>query len=120
MDLGTPCLLSSPEKKKKLYECRADTIIMEAIDEVLSSLGQSCKEAIYFQLENAFNIKRQEIPPRIQDFASAIEQILGMGARLIEIKLIEVLYAKTRDFLYIPDKEELVFPEYVARLRHFS
>jgi hypothetical protein len=119
MNLNTPCILRLREKKKKSCKCSSEAIIIEAVDEIFSSFGQSCKQAIYFQLENTFNIKKQEIPLKIEDFANAIEQIFGIGAKFIEMKIIEVLHEKTQDFRYFPKKEELVFTEYVAGLRHF-
>jgi len=93
--------------------------MIEAVDEVFSSIGHSCKQAIYFRLENTFKIKKQEIPLKIEDFANAIEQIFGIGAKFIEMKIIEVLHEKTQDFVYFPEKEDLVFTEYVAGLRSF-
>jgi hypothetical protein len=91
----------------------------ETVDEVFSSFGHSCRQAIYFQLQNTFKIKKQKIPLKIEDFANAIEQIFGIGAKFIEMKIIEVLHRKIQGFMYSPKKEELVFTEYVASLRRF-
>jgi hypothetical protein len=118
MNLNTPCILQLREKKKKSTKCSCEAIIIEAVDEIFSSFGQSCKRAIYFQLENTFKIKKQEIPLKIEDFANAIEHIFGIGAKFIEMKIIEVLHEKTQGFMYFPRKEELIFTEYVASLRH--
>jgi hypothetical protein len=93
--------------------------MIEAVDESFSSFGHSFKQTIYFQLENTFKIKKQEVPLKIKDFANAVEQIFGIGAKIIEMKIIEVLHEKTHDFMYFPKKEDLVFTEYVASLRRF-
>ncbi len=69
-------------------------ILLEAIDEALSSLGESVKTSIYFHLEETFNIKRREIPLRINDFSNALERIFGIGARHLEILFMKNLYAK--------------------------
>ncbi len=79
----------------------------EAVDESLSSLGNFSKQAIYFHLENAFKIKKQEIPCKIEDFADAIEQLFGVGAKLIELRIIEALHERTQDFVYLPKKGKL-------------
>jgi len=69
-------------------------ILLAAIDEALSSLGESVKTSIYFHLEETFNIKRWEIPLRINDFSNALEKILGIGARHLEILFMKNLHAK--------------------------
>jgi hypothetical protein len=117
--LNKPCTQRLREKKKKSCEGNFEAIIIETVDKIFSSFGPSCKQAIYFQLENTYKIKKQEIPLKIEDFADAIEQIFGIGAKFIEMKIIEVLHENAQDFMYFPKKEDLVFTEYVASLRRF-
>ena len=93
--------------------------MVEAVDEIFSSFGRLCKQAIYFQLDHTFKIKKHEIPFKIEEFADAIEQIFGVGAKFIELKIIETLHEKTPNFMYSPTEEALVFTEYVASLRRF-
>jgi hypothetical protein len=118
-NLNTTCTLQLHEKKQKTCKTSFEATLIEAVDESFSSLGHSCKQAIYFQLENTFKITKQEIPFKIEEFANSIEQIFGIGARLIELKIIEALHEKIHDFTYFPEKEELVFTEYIASLRFF-
>jgi len=118
-NLNTTCTLQLHEKKQKTCKTSFEATLIEAVDESFSSFGHSYKQAIYFQLENTFNITKQEIPFKIEEFANSIEQIFGIGARLIELKIIEALHEKIRDFTYFPEKEELVFTEYIASLRFF-
>ena len=66
-------------------------LLPEAIDEALYSLGESVRTAIYFHLENAFGIRRHEIPYRIDDFSDALEKIFGLGARSLEIMFMKHL-----------------------------
>ena len=119
INLNTPCIIQLREKKKKSCEGKFETIMLETVDEIFSSFGRLCKQAIYFQLENAFKIKKHEIPFKIEGFANAIEQIFGVGAEFIELKMIETLHEKTPNFMYSPQIEDLVFTEYVASLRRF-
>jgi hypothetical protein len=67
-------------------------ILLEAIDDALSSLSESVKESIYHHLEKIFNIKKYEIPDRIDDFSDALEKIFGLGARSLEIMFMKHLH----------------------------
>jgi len=71
--------------------------VLEAIDEGLSCIGESAKEAIYFHLEKTFGIKKREIPLRISEFSDALEQIFGLGARNLGILCIKSLHAKVQN-----------------------
>lgn len=93
-------------------------LLVAAIDEALSSLGYSAKQAIYYHLEKDFNINKQEIPSKIREFINAIEEIFGIGAKFLEIEIMKRLYEKTGcSFKYVPDQDELVFSEYVEAVR---
>ena len=107
------------ENKRKPLKNKLDTTILEAVDESLASFGDSVKQVVYFQLQNNYHVQKQEIPTRIEEFAAAIEGIFGIGARLIEMKIIETLYAKAEGVLYVPKDENLMFKDYVQNLRHF-
>jgi len=96
-------------------------VLLEAIDKAFASLGESVKEAIYFHLEHNFMIARQDIPDKIDDFSVLIERIFGLGARNLELLIMQNLYEKIR-CLYrwegprwlVPD---LTFKEYVNLMR---
>ena len=93
-------------------------LLLEAVDEGLSSLGNSSKQAIYFHLEKTFKIKKQDIPNRIEEFTNAIEKIFGHGAKILEIQIMKLLYEKVgHDFEYFPEKDELLFTEYVSAIK---
>jgi len=98
-----------------------ENAVAEAIDDVFSVLGIENKQAIYRQLKNNCGINENEIAYKIEDFARAIDQIFGSGAKLIEIKIMELLHAKFEDLSYIPKKGELNFVEFVYNLqRHLQ
>jgi len=90
-------------------------LLLEAVDEVFSSsLGDSAKRAIYFNLQKTFRIKKQEIPNKIDEFTNAIEKIFGDGAKLLEIQVMKHLYEKVgNEFGYFPEEDDLLFTEYV-------
>ncbi|MFW6117793.1 MAG: hypothetical protein ACOC6G_04325, partial [Thermoproteota archaeon] len=62
-----------------------DRLLLEAIDEGLSSLGESPKRAMYHHLEEDFHIVRPQIPHNIQDFNRVIEDIFQDGAAPLKI-----------------------------------
>jgi hypothetical protein len=71
-----------------------EELVLEAIDESLSSIGQNCKNFIYFHLESEYNLNKGEIPFRIKDFSEAIEKIFGVGAKILEIQILKILFKK--------------------------
>ena len=117
--LNTHCMLSLHEEKKKTCDGKFVEILQKSIDEILSSFGSSCKQAIYSQLEKAFNIKKREISYKIGEFSHAIEKIFGLSAKFIELRIIEKLHEKTPNFVYPAEKKDLVFTEYIASLHRF-
>jgi nucleoside-diphosphate-sugar epimerase len=92
-------------------------LLLEAVDEGLSSLGDSAKYAIYFHLKKTFNINRRDIPSKIEQFADAIEKIFGFGAKPIEILIMRRLYEKVGWIVEYPEHKDLVFAEYIAAAR---
>jgi len=94
-----------------------ERLLLEAVDEGLSSLGESSKQAVYFHLKIGFNLKRHEIPYKIEDFADAIEKIFGLGASFLEILIMKRLYEKVGQPLKLQVSKDFTFTEYVAVVR---
>jgi hypothetical protein len=69
-------------------------ILLAAVEEGLSSLGDSSKQAIFFHLEASFRIKKEEIPTNLTEFAHALETIFGPGASYLEELIAKRLYEK--------------------------
>ena len=91
-----------------------EKLLLEAVDEGLSSLGQSSKQAIYFHLEKSFNVKRKEIPCNLEVFADAIEKIFGSGAEFLEILIMKRFHEKTGETFELHEPADFEFIEYVA------
>jgi hypothetical protein len=89
-------------------------ILLEAIDEALLSLGESVKFSIYYHLERKFQINRQDIPSRIEDFSDALEQIFGVAARNLEILFMKNLHSKIGELREL-SAISCVFPEMTFR-----
>ena len=60
-----------------------DCLLLDAVDQSLSVLGESSKTSIYFHLEKSYGIKRQDIPQKTEEFVSALEKLFGPGAAFI-------------------------------------
>lgn len=95
-----------------------EEVLLEAIDEGLFLLGESAKQVVYFYLEKNYKIRKQDIPYRIEDFTEAIEDIFGVGAKLLEIKIMKNLFSKMGySFPYRHTQEGLEFTKYIEAAR---
>jgi hypothetical protein len=71
-----------------------EQLLLQAIDESLSSLGESSRQAIYYHLEKNFAIKKEQIPEKIEPFEDALKRIFGIGADFIETLIMKRLAEK--------------------------
>lgn len=97
-----------------MHKRNFEKLLLEAVDEGLSSLGQSSKQAIYFHLEKRFNVKRKKIPCNLEVFADAIEKIFGSGADFLEILIMKRFHEKTGETFELREPADFAFIEYVA------
>ena len=112
--LGSSCsFLIKNESVELIFE----VMVGQAVDDALSALGESPKQAIYRHLKIVYGINKEDIPNKIDAFANAIEQTFGSVAKLIEIKIIERLHSQYEDFCYIPKNRQLDFVEYIIDLQ---
>jgi hypothetical protein len=118
---GAKCELA----KQRQHE-NFDQILLDSIDEALSSLSENVKRTVYFQLEDFFKIRKQEIPSRLSDFSNALEQLFGLGATHLEILFMKNLHDKIKVTCKWPAYKwplskwivtEMTFQEYVRLMR---
>jgi hypothetical protein len=112
------CTLQLSRKSQK-PENEFGNLVIKTIDEYLSSFNEIDKKAIYSVLEKDYEIKKEEIPYKIESFADALEQILGIGAKLVEIGIIESLHNEFPEFMFFPKNGDICLTEYVTSLREF-
>ena len=91
-----------------------EQLLLQAIDEGLSSLGESSKQAIYYHLEKSFAIKKEEIPRRIEPFEGALKKIFGIGADFIETLIMKRLTEKVEPSIKWQKPEMLKLSECVV------
>jgi hypothetical protein len=70
-------------------------VLLDAIEKTFLSLGEAVKASVYSYLEKS-GIEKSEIPFRIDDFQNRLEDLFGLGARLIEILIIKNLHEKIK------------------------
>lgn len=86
------------------------------MDSALSSLGDSARQSVYFHLEKKFDITRDEIPSRIEDFDHGLERIFGVGTRFLEVLIMKKLYEEMGSkgkIVRMDQKKEFKFVDYV-------
>lgn len=100
-----------------MFKSDFERLLLEAVDEGLSSLGESPKQAIYYHLDKSFNIKEGKIPCKIEAFAIAIGNIFGSGATFLETLILKRLYEKVGHTFTWHRSKDLTFTEQVALAR---
>jgi hypothetical protein len=77
---------------------RFNDAFLRAVDFGFDSLGKSCKQALYFHLENSFHVSRESVSEKVECFDEALKLIFKDGAtyveRLVLGKLCEELEVK--------------------------
>jgi hypothetical protein len=94
-----------------------EKLLVEAMDESLSSLGESPKQAILFHLENSFKIKKQEISNNIAGFDDALKKTFGPSAYFLETLIINKLCEKAYLIFKGLPHEEASFSETLIAVR---
>ena len=73
---------------------RFERLLLEAIEEALSSFGGGVKEVVLFYCSHRHGVDRGEIPLRLHEFTRCLEEIFSYASRVIELKVASTLYAK--------------------------
>jgi hypothetical protein len=68
--------------------------VLEAVDEGLLVFGESTRHIVYYMLERDSSVTRDEIPEKLDDFIAELENILWVGAKVVEKVISEKLCTK--------------------------
>jgi len=72
-----------------------DEILLIAVDESISLLGETVKETLLFLLKKQFGIELKDISKKPKEFIYAFRAVLGSsGSKAIEDLILKSLYAK--------------------------
>jgi hypothetical protein len=71
-----------------------DTLLLKAIDESLSVMGEEPKRALYQYLLSIHSLKTEDIPAKVEQFGQGMRRALGTASRVIEKLILKRLYEK--------------------------
>jgi len=70
-------------------------LLLEAVDEALSILGETSKSAIFFFIKEKFGLRKEAIPHNLEEFSNALRTIFGdTGCFFLEEQILNRLYAR--------------------------
>jgi len=81
---------------------RFNTVLAEAVHEGLNSISPSVPSVVFFYLKKNAAIQSDRYIDSPEAFDEGLKKIFGFGAKVIEKKILEILYVK----LEIPRKIE--------------
>jgi hypothetical protein len=73
---------------------KLEKILVEAVDEGLLVPGEIVRAAIYERLERSYQVKRGEIPEKLETFHLALEDLLGKSGKVMEKLIAKSLYRR--------------------------
>ena len=82
------------KNSKEITSKQFDNFLIESIDETLSLLGISVKNELYLRLEVNFNMEKNDIPQRLEEFLFILHRIFNLGASRLEVKFLKNLDEK--------------------------
>ena len=68
--------------------------LLESVDYGLLVLGEIVRQTIYERIEKDHELKRAEIPERLEAFHKALESVLGVSAKTVEKLIAKNLYQR--------------------------
>jgi hypothetical protein len=71
-----------------------DSLLLKAIDESLSVMGEEPKKALYQYLLSIHSLKAEEIPAKIGQFALGMRRALGAASKVIEKLILKRVYER--------------------------
>jgi archaellum biogenesis ATPase FlaH len=75
------------ESRPMMEVARIEDALLHAIDNGLLALGEIVRDTIYDRFERKCQLKREEIPEKLDLFHKALQGMLGAGAKVIETQI---------------------------------
>jgi|YelNatPaOPRAMG01_1025707.scaffolds.fasta_scaffold09885_7 hypothetical protein len=101
---------------EKELEKEFNNLLLEALDDSLSALGASIKEALYFHLEKSFSVKKDTICEDPEKLSDGLAKIFGLGSKFIEKMIIDFIINRTGCKLS-PDFQKQSFGESIKQIK---
>jgi hypothetical protein len=79
--------------RSAIEETRGDAgfrhLLLESIDESLRNVfSERVRQTIFYQLEDQFSLRREEVPQRVRDFEKGLTAMVGSPAAAVLIRVI--------------------------------
>jgi len=68
--------------------------LLHAIDDGLAVPGEIVRTAIYDRIERSYQLRREEIPEKVEIFHKALQDLLGASAKVMERVIARNLYSR--------------------------
>lgn len=101
--IEAPYKTDSIQEQTEVAGEKFDELLVESIDEAISSLGEPVKNAVYIHLQNDCSIRKKDIPKNLEEFSKIIHKIFGLGASRLEIKFLKNLNSKIESDIKMPE-----------------
>jgi KaiC/GvpD/RAD55 family RecA-like ATPase len=84
-------VLPSVEPSSMTESISVEEALLQAIDSGLLALGEIVRDTLYDRFDKKYQLKREEIPERLDTFHNALQVMLGAGAKVIETQIAKSL-----------------------------
>ncbi|MGB9024301.1 MAG: hypothetical protein WCC94_12830 [Candidatus Bathyarchaeia archaeon] len=69
-------------------------VLLHAIDDGLAVPGEIVRTAIYDRIERSYQLRREEIPEKLETFHRGLQELLGAAAKVMEKLIAKNLYRR--------------------------
>jgi hypothetical protein len=70
--------------------------LLHAIDDGLGVPGEIVRTAIYDRIERSYQLRREEIPEKLETFHQALQDLTGAGGKVMEKLIAKSLYRRLK------------------------
>lgn len=89
--------------------------LLDAVDYGLLALGEIVRATIYDRIEESYQVRREEIPEKLDTFHKALQELLGGGAEVVRRLIAKNLYKALN--LKFAEKENWTLIDYVQNAK---
>ena len=86
-------------------------VLLDCVDEGLSVLGNEPRQAVYQYLATIHSLDREQIPDKVDEFATGLKKALGSASRVIERLILKKLFQRIGSTFR--ETSDLEFADYV-------
>jgi len=69
-------------------------VLLQAVDDGLLVASEIVRAVIYDRLQRTYQIRREEIPEKLELFHTALRDLLGAGCEILEKLIVKNLYRR--------------------------